>query len=164
MPLLKVKDYKILQKVKNPQGTKALLSVGTGLGVGYFIKGMAYAAEYGQTLTEDGKILEKMLAHLPANTTNQKYFAKTDQNCYEFYQNLARIVLNLALTLKTTGGIYLYGKMLDEKLFVKSKFIRQFRTHPTMSSLLKCVPIYLVKKENLAIIGLKELAKKYGLS
>ena len=160
---LNPKDLKILQKGQILAGVKALLSLGTGLGMGYVAGGEAFASELGQTLTVQGKLLEKTLARLPANA-RRKAVTHSPESCDKFYQNLAQICMNLALTLKPTEGLYLYGKMLDEKWFVKAKFISQFKAHPTMEGFLKTVPVFLIKKENLAFVGLKELAKKYGLS
>ena len=166
LPLLSKNDCKILQKGLRKVGPKALLSVGTGLGAGYMIQGNAFATEFGQTLVSEKKVLEKTLTHLPAKKDykDQKSNKSTEKSCHQFYQNLATVAMNFALALKPTEGIYLYGKMLDEQLISQTKFTQQFISHPTMRNFLKTVPIFLIKKENLAFLGFKELMKKYDLS
>ncbi len=160
---LKQHDLKILQKGKPQQGLRALLSLGTGVGAAYSVRGEVCASEFGQTLTLKGMPVEKTLAHLPANA-GRKVLTRSTESCDKFYHNLAQICMNLVLTLKPMEGLYLYGKMLDETYLKNNKFFAQFACHPSMTSFLKTVPIFLIKKENLAFTGLKELAKKYGLS
>ena len=159
LPLLKKTDYVVLQKGKRQTGPKTLLSVGTGVGAAYYINGESFSTEYGQTLMLTGEVLEKRICALPSK--GKKAQALSYQ---KFYSNLAEMTTNLALTLKPMAGIYLYGRMLDEKLFSKAKFVAQFNAHSTMKKMLQEVPIFLIKKENLAFLGLKELARKYGLS
>lgn len=153
LPLLKKTDFVVLQKGEKQEGPKVLMSLGTGLGVGYFINGTAFATEYGQTTALTDKTLEKTL--LPM--TGKQGFVQP-------YQMLAKAAMNLALTLKPMGGLYLYGRMLDEKLFKRAQFVACFNRHPNMQRLLKTIPLILIIKENIAFIGLKELAKKYDLS
>ena len=167
VPRLKAKDYYVLQKGQTMPGPKVLLSLGTGVGAAYYLNQMSFAMEYGQTLTEKGSPLEKMLAHLPAKMDSvfaQKHKRQGDTSCQKFYQNLAYIVNNLVLTLKSSEGIYLYGRMLDVPTLKRVRFIQQFLEHPTMGSFLKTVPIYVIKRDNLAFVVFKELAKKYDLS
>ncbi len=83
------------------------------------------------------------------------------QLLFEFWGILAG---NLALSLKTTGGIYLVGNIISDpfimKLFKKSKFRSYFEKKGRCQSLLKEIPIYVVTRKNLAFDGLKELAKQ----
>lgn len=167
LPCLKPKDFCVLQKGNVSAAPKALLSLGTGVGAAYYWDKMAFATEYGQTLLDSGVPLEKILHHLPANLGSvfgTKRKSKQQISCQEFYQKLAYIVRNFVLTLKPCGGLYLYGGMLDFDMLKKERFVPQVIVHPTMCSFLKSVPIYLIKQEHLAFIGLKELARKYGLS
>lgn len=161
LPLLTKRDYIVLQRGKGLVGPKVLLSVGTGVGVAYYVNEDSFATEYGQTLLSTGKTLEKMITPMPILS---QFKNKKEHSEQKFYQNLARITANLALSLKPIGGIYLYGRMLDEKEIKKVKFVDHFVAHPTMKKLLKEFPVFLVKKENLAFVGLKELVKKYDLS
>ena len=163
---LKTNDFKVLQKGNVLSGPKVLLSIGTGVGAAYLLNNTVFATEYGQTIVEKNLVLEKTLSHLPANKTS--VFAKNHQRqgatCQKFYQHLAHIVMNMILTLKATGGVYMYGSMLDEKMLQQEKFVAKVLNHPTMKCFLQTIPIVLIKRQNLAFMGLKELARKSGLS
>jgi len=46
----------------------------------------------------------------------------------------------------------------------QEKFVAKVLNHPTMKCFLQTIPIVLIKRQNLAFMGLKELARKSGLS
>ncbi|MEC5156612.1 glucokinase [Chryseobacterium sp. MP_3.2] len=68
---------------------------------------------------------------------------------------LAREANSLVLKLKATGGLYLSGDipMMLEKFLNNNKFYKNFIVSDRMESVLKDIPIYLVKDKNTIING-----------
>jgi len=81
-----------------------------------------------------------------------------------FFEFLGIFAGNLALSLKTGGGIYLTGSILQDKyileLFKKSQFMFYFTQKGRFESYLKTMPIFLVLKAHMAFDGLKYLAQR----
>lgn len=80
-----------------------------------------------------------------------------------FFQFLGIYTANLALTIKTTGGIYLVGNLLNQhtikELLLKSAFKKYFYHKGVFSSYLKNIPVFLVEKQDIQLNGLIHLAK-----
>lgn len=80
-----------------------------------------------------------------------------------FFEFLGIYASNLALTLKTTGGVYLVGNLLNleaiKGLLIKSQFRKYFELKGFFSNYLKEIPIFLVEQTNIQIEGLVYLAK-----
>ena len=81
-----------------------------------------------------------------------------------FFEFLGIFAGNLALSLKTGGGVYLSGNILQDKyvleLFQKSQFAFYFMEKGRLKNYLKTIPIYLVLKPHMAFDGLKYLAQR----
>lgn len=82
-----------------------------------------------------------------------------------FFEFLGIFAGNLALSLKTSGGVYLSGSILQDQyiqtLFKKSQFQFYFTEKGRLKNYLKTIPIYLVLKSHMAFDGLNYLAKQY---
>ena len=93
-------------------------------------------------------------------------FAKTDKLCRHtadlFFSVLGSEAGNLALQALAFGGVYLIGGLLRSNLEVmkKSLFLKSFTNKGRMSGLLKRIPIYVVKNEQLGILGAASLASE----
>ena len=162
---LSKKDLSFLQRRDFEQGPRALINVGTGLGSCYITGDDVYATEYGQTLLPDQKRLEDVVSALVLKKhLSLKDSSTRSKKVAEFYMDLADAAKNLALTLKTSGGLYISGSILDQKAFAQLKFKEHFTSHPKMQTLLKTMPICFIKKKDFAFVGLKTLVKKLGWS
>ena len=183
LDLLHKQDFVFLQKNRPSNEPKILVNVGTGLGACYLINGQVFASEYGQSVTPQNVSLEtdisgsgfkrsvQRLKH-----TKEPVSAVQVANDYvqgsviaqaaykDFYAALARTLMNLALTIKATGGVYFCGGILDENTLKKLKFDQSFRNHPKMKPLLSQMPLIFIRKKDFAFLGLKKLVKKYGWS
>ena len=159
---LQSEDVTFLQGKKSAAGPKVFLNVGTGLGVCYQIDGRVFSAEYGQTLLANAQLTEGLVSATAFKLLKQEKKGLAAQKIQAlFYERLAFVATNLALTFKATGGIYLYGGMLEEKNFKKFHFVQHFLQHPKMKEFLRTIPIVFVKRKNLAFVGVKELAKQF---
>lgn len=80
-----------------------------------------------------------------------------------FFEFLGIYASNLALTLKTTGGIYFVGNLLNQPViqdFLLKSYIKKYFYHKgVFSSYLKEIPIFLVKQPDIQINGLIYLSK-----
>lgn len=80
-----------------------------------------------------------------------------------FFEFLGIYTANLSLTLKTTGGAYLVGNLLNQpvirSLLFKSGFKKYFYHKGVFSSFLKNIPVFLVEQREIQINGLIHLAK-----
>lgn len=80
-----------------------------------------------------------------------------------FFEFLGIYASNLALTLKTTGGIYFVGNLLNQPiirdLLSKSYMKKYFHYKGFFSSYLKEIPIFLVTQTDIQINGLIYLSK-----
>ena len=107
----------------------------------------------------------------PIQSTEELYrlAIQKNQNALEtyqfFFEFLGIFAGNLALTLKTSGGIYLTGSILQDpfilKLFKKSKFSFYFKEKGRLKSYLETIPVFLILKPHMAFDGLKYLAKHH---
>lgn len=180
---LKKTDLVYLRHPKSTKGPKVLVNVGTGLGSCYIIDNNVFSSEYGQTLSKEGCTLEtdisgtgfkrlyqklaKNKAPISAVKIAEQYLKKDalSKKTYTiFYNDLAQVLINMALTIKATGGVYFCGGVLDEKTLKQMKFADSFITHPKMNSLLKKIPLIFIRRKDFAFLGLKKLAKKYDWS
>ena len=177
------KDLVFLQGTKLGTGPKVLVNIGTGLGSSYIIDGKVYSAEYGQSLLNEKSSIEsrisgpgfKKLYQQLTNAPEVISAVKIAEKCLAgdrlaketyklFYAEFSRVLMNLALTIKATGGVYFCGGILDEKTLKQLKFAQSFSNHPKMATLLKNMPLIFIKKKDFAFLGLKTLAKKFGWS
>ena len=177
------KDLIFLQGTKTNNGPKILVNVGTGLGACYIVDGKVYSAEYGQTLISAGDILEDVVSGpgfkrlyqtvagpkhpISATQITDKCLSgnRLAQKTYRlFYEDFSRTLMNLALIIKATGGVYFCGGVLDEKSLKQMHFANSFSNHPKMKGLLKSIPLVFIRKKDFAFLGLKELVKKFGWS
>ncbi len=179
---LQKKDLCFLQGKKMESGVQVLMNVGTGLGACLIANGEVLPMEYGNTLVNgepleysvSGRAFHRIYERLSEGENLSSAedlvmrFQKKDKIAEEtyrlFYAELARALMNLALTTKATGGIYLHGNILDEKTLKSFKVSTQFCAHPKMKALLKSMPLAFVRPKDFAFSGFKALAKKYGLS
>ena len=80
-----------------------------------------------------------------------------------FFEFLGVYASNLALTLKSTGGVYLVGNLLNipsiKNMLIRSEFRKYFELKGVFANYLKEIPIFLVEKENIQIDGLVYLSK-----
>ena len=80
-----------------------------------------------------------------------------------FFEFLGIYASNLALTIKSEGGVYLVGNLLNQStirsLLIKSNFKKFFHMKQIFASYLKNIPVYLVEKPDIQIQGLIYLAK-----
>lgn len=80
-----------------------------------------------------------------------------------FFNFLGLFASNMALTLKTTGGVYLVGGILIRpsvlKLLKHSNFRRSFENKGRFTEYLKNIPTYLVTRDDLPFLGLSYLAE-----
>ncbi len=92
---------------------------------------------------------------------------KGDKNAvlsfWYFFKFLGLFASDMALTLKTTGGVYLVGGLLNHPTIVKwlknSNFRRTFETKGRFSSYLQDIPTFLTTKAELPFMGLVYLAQ-----
>ena len=183
LPILKKQDLLFLQGNKLGQGPKILVNVGTGLGSCYIIGDNVFPSEYGQTVLGNQQSLETLVsgpafkklyqqitgeANLVSAVKIAELCLNKDKEALQtyqyFYKVLAEVLMNLCLTLKATGGVYLCGGILDEKTLKSLKFAKSFTEHPKMKALLKSIPLIFIKKKDFAFLGLKKLAKQYDWS
>ena len=177
------KDLLYLQGKPGAQGPKLLVNIGTGLGSCYIVDGIVHAAEYGQSMMWEGYLLEERISGPGFKKLHQKFTngslpisaVKIEQQCLQgnrfakrtyqlFYTDLARALMNLALTIKATGGVYFCGGVLGERTLKQMKFQKMFIQHPKMAPLLKSMPLIFIKKKDFAFLGLKTIARKFGWS
>ncbi len=183
LPLLTKKDFAFLQKRKLGQGPQILVNIGTGLGACFRIGNSVFATEYGQNIVANGQNIESLVSgpafkHLYGSISKQKgsvpsvqiterYFKgdRAAQKTYQqFYLEFSKCLMNLALTIKATGGVFIAGGVLNETSLKKMRFTQSFVKHPTMKHLLKEMPLCYIKQRHFAFIGLKALAQEYGWS
>ena len=181
LSVLNKKDLVFLQGKKANKGPRVLINVGTGLGSCYIVDDKVFSAEYGQTIQIEDDTLETRISGGGFKRLYQKLTdndtpvsaVKIMNECLHgnrlakktyqlFYTDLARVLMNLALTIKATGGVYFCGGILDERTLKQMKFAQSFVKHPKMSALLKKMPLIFIRKKDFAFLGLKKLARKYG--
>ncbi|WP_292008646.1 glucokinase [Chryseobacterium sp.] len=73
-----------------------------------------------------------------------------------FLEFLAREANNLTLKLKATGGLLISGDIpqLIQNYINKEDFYEKFKISDKMEDMLRNIPLYLVKKENVALHGI----------
>ena len=80
-----------------------------------------------------------------------------------FFEFLGIYASNLALTLKSDGGVYLVGNLLNQpvirKLLIKSGFRKFFDFKGVFSNYMKNVPVFLVEKTSIQMDGLVYISK-----
>lgn len=92
---------------------------------------------------------------------------KKDEMTLRTYQHffgfLANFAGNMAITMKTTGGVYLLSNLLKpnsvRKALNKTSFRKTFENRGKMKELAKTIPTYLIIREHSAFVGLKKLAQ-----
>jgi glucokinase len=72
-----------------------------------------------------------------------------------FCEGLGAAAGNLALTLGAKGGIYLAGGVVPrfQALFIASQFRHKFEDKGRFVNYLKPIPVFLVVRENLGLLG-----------
>ena len=80
-----------------------------------------------------------------------------------FFEFLGIYASNLALTLKTEGGVYLVGNLLNQptirSLLIKSSFKKYFYYKKYFANYLKNIPVFLVEQHDIQLNGLVYLTK-----
>lgn len=80
-----------------------------------------------------------------------------------FFEFLGIYASNLALTIKSEGGVYLVGSLLNQPfikhLLLRSNFRKYFNTKGVFSDFMKNIPVFLVEKPHIQIDGLIYLSK-----
>ena len=176
---IKKKDLVALNRAGvNQKAPRVLLSLGTGLGACFLLEEKIYPTEYGQTMLPSGRTLEKVLRgwglksvyaedkdRIASSALKCKVQRKSSTVAEEqFFLGLAQAMQNLALITQPFGGLYVTGGMLKSADLIKNKVAYHMTNHPTMKSLLKKVPVFLITNKDLAFLGLSKLAQKYGLT
>jgi glucokinase len=79
-----------------------------------------------------------------------------------FFSVLGAETGNLALQAMAFGGIYIVGGLTRSNLAVlkKSPFLKSFQSKGRLASLMKRIPVYVVKNEELGILGAAALANE----
>lgn len=81
-----------------------------------------------------------------------------------FFEFLGIYASNLALTIKSDGGVYLVGNLLNQpyirNLLIKSWFKKFFDMKGVFSNYMKNIPVYLVENPSVQLEGLIYLSKK----
>ena len=109
------------------------------------------------------KLLDEKGADKPALIL--KHAAK-DKLCKQaanmFFSILGAEAGNLALQALAFSGIYIIGGLIRSNLAVmkQSQFLKSFQSKGRMVKLLKGIPVYIVKNENLGILGAAALANE----
>lgn len=90
---------------------------------------------------------------------------KTALEAYRhFFDFLAVFAGNMAIALKTTGGIYLTSSILRHDyildLFTRHSFQSLFENHGKMQKLAAQVPVFFITRPQSAFLGLKKLARQ----
>jgi glucokinase len=77
-----------------------------------------------------------------------------------FFSVLGAEAGNLALQAMAFGGLYIVGGLVRSNIAVmkKSPFLKSFHNKGRMSHLMKKIPVYVVKSEQLGIVGAAALA------
>lgn len=93
---------------------------------------------------------------------------KRAQLAYQvFFELLGVFAADMALTLKTTGGVYLTGGILRQPIVRQwlehSSFRARFEDKGRFTSFLKTVPTALILETQVAFLGLQELARRMHL-
>lgn len=93
-------------------------------------------------------------------------FARKDKLCKMtsdlFFSVLGAEAGNIALQVVALGGVYLTGSVARHNiaLLKQSPFLKAFRNKGRMSGLMKRIPVYVVKNEQLGILGAAALASE----
>jgi len=101
--------------------------------------------------------------------TNEEILSNynTDSICLEVKESMnylyAAYLRYIALAWGALGGVYLGGSITNSLLFDidNSKFRKVFEDSETMSSLLKAIPIFRVKPQDLGFRGALKLAREF---
>ena len=97
-------------------------------------------------LSSPAEIVEAALAQ-----ADSKSVATLDMFC----EGMGSAAGNLALTYGAKGGIYIAGGVIPKFLnfFLSSNFRNKFEDKGRFVSYLKTIPVYIIKRENLGLIG-----------
>ncbi len=80
-----------------------------------------------------------------------------------FFEFLGIYASNLALSLKTKGGVYLVGNLLNQAtirtLLLKSDFKKYFYLKKSFADYLKNISVFLIEQQDIQLNGLVYLAK-----
>ncbi|MBQ3696135.1 MAG: glucokinase [Alphaproteobacteria bacterium] len=153
------KDLVPLNNKKANKAPKILMNVGTGLGACYIVNGVVCPSEYGQNVLPDNHAIEEKISgngfkKLYQKLTHRKApisAVKIAEKCLKkdrmarktyqlFYNEFARVLMNYALAIKATGGVYFTGGILDEKTLKEMKFHANFCDHPNWGNYYKICP------------------------
>lgn len=81
-----------------------------------------------------------------------------------FFKYLGVFCSNMALTLKTSGGVYLVGDILThpmvKQLLMASRIRSTFEKKGRFKSFMENIPLILVDKKNIPLLGLLHIAKR----
>jgi glucokinase len=97
-------------------------------------------------LSSPAEIVEAALARADSNSV-----ATLDMFC----EGMGSAAGNLALTYGAKGGIYIAGGVIPKFLnfFLSSNFRNKFEDKGRFVSYLKTIPVYIIKRENLGLLG-----------
>ncbi len=142
-----------------PVSWEHVLSGSGVLNIYEFMKKMKYAKESAvvkHALSAKGAVKSAVIMK----------FARTDKLCKltadTFFSVLGGESGNLALQAVAMGGVYITGSVVRNNiaLLKQSLFLKSFRDKDKMSSLLRQIPVYVVKNEQLGILGAAALASE----
>lgn len=105
---------------------------------------------------DEGKKLEIIESNYSKDKTCKEVLDKT----VSYFARLAR---SLALTSESYSGLFLTGKIIDNnlELFKSGDFMTEFEKHDKRSDILRKVPIYVIKKDDIGLIGCCNVASNF---
>jgi len=117
---------------------------------------------------EQPTVRDEMEKEDPATVITRHALARTDGLCDQaldlFCQILGAQAGNLALTVISTGGVYLAGGIaprIAERL-KNGPFLTAFRAKGRMSELLSRIPVHVIMNPNVGLLGAAAVAARLG--
>ena len=156
---LKSEDVIRLDNVSHSGDVQALISVGTGLGASVISKKVVIPSElcYVDHKGKDfehfvsGRGLSNIYLDIHGKKVSPSVAIKDKAVRQKFFLTLGTAARTYALCVMPLNGLYLAGGVISKNLslFDKESFFKEFYKH----SLMKEIPVYLVKPQDLGIRG-----------
>jgi glucokinase len=102
---------------------------------------------------------EQLIA-IDKNYSKSKLCKKTWDLFIEYYARFARI---FSLSTECYGGLFLTGKMVQKntELFESGRFMKEFEKHDKRNDLLRKIPVYIIKKDDIGLFGCCNVAVNF---
>ena len=171
----------IIQKAneKLPHVSYERFISGPGLMFLYQIMGENYQEWSHHLLSDEIMNMQRAWSFVPISSENDKWQAVSTppeitqlaeqgneialMTWWLFFEFLGVFCADMALTLKTTGGVYLVGDLLKQpfiaKMLQRSYLRKMFETKGRFSKFTKQIPLMLVTKNDIPLCGLTHIAK-----